>query len=840
MNMKLSKTALGFLSKQYRLVLKKCFLINLGLWTALAMPAMADGSEAYVVKEDTEIPNEIQNENPLYYSSLTVNEKANLSVTGSKIKVLSSLEVKNGATLTMKQSSIDLSSDDDYSYKNKADFDGATVYMTDSELPVDGELNIKNSEFKVAYNTGTTHDYQIEARYLTIDNSKISLSDYRPYPDNYGVTDEPSSVMAAKDTLTIKNKSDVTLNGNAILAFNGQVYVEDDDGYIHTVASDNMGIYIDDSTLTLNDNSRLSVGMDDDEGADLQQGKLSISNSEITLNDSASIAFNLNNKEETTISDTKITLNDKSSMSLNELSLVGNSVINLKDSSTLNVTNVSLGENSQILGHGNAVTFDGSVDFAGYFDPAAATVKGTLARSGYDDKITYTILGGTLTYAKDQYLYDDSSKYGLNTILFKSGTLDLANGKASTIKLAELSLSGKNDVRLDADLAGKTMDNFGQTKVAVEEGAQLNISKLNLVSDAADETTVINFTKDEDLLKATSYTGQASGLTALSPVYSYDVVYDQTSGDFTFSRNGNNPAVYAASVSAGIVASLQSNISAAAFKGLDTANVRSDSYGMSSGDLSAANNVWVSVFGLDDDVDMGVLNSVDSKTMSLVGGVNSDQTATALGNLTYGVFAGYLNGEQKYSGNKISQDGGYLGLVSEVRNHEAFVQGILNGGYMDNEAKSSFGKDSFDTYWLGVSFKAGYDYALTPSVIVEPNLYVGYTFADTEDYTSKSGARIDQDNLHLFEVAPGLKVSKDFGNEWNGFAQAKYAFVSDSGGDTNANNVSLPNVSNKDYVEYGLGVEKSLANSWSISANINRRDGGREGWNGSLTAKYEF
>lgn len=69
------------------------------------------------------------------------------------------------------------------------------------------------------------------------------------------------------------------------------------------------------------------------------------------------------------------------------------------------------------------------------------------------------------------------------------------------------------------------MDRFVGTEV--EGSANLNISKLNLISDAKSEETSIDFTKKPELLAATNYTGATSGLKALSPIYSYDVEYDK-------------------------------------------------------------------------------------------------------------------------------------------------------------------------------------------------------------------------------------------------------------------------------------------------------------------------
>ena len=62
----------------------------------------------------------------------------------------------------------------------------------------------------------------------------------------------------------------------------------------------------------------------------------------------------------------------------------------------------------------------------------------------------------------------------------------------------------------------------------------------------------------------------------------------------------------------------------------------------------------------------------------------------------------------------------------------------------------------------------------------------------------------------------------------------------DNGGDIKIDNTALPNISADDYVEYGIGVDKELGDSWNMSVSANRRDGGREGWNGNISFKYNF
>lgn len=809
--MKLSKNGIKVLTAQYRSVLKKCLLINMGLFITFSANATEFSSNNSYVLTSPESLNFSVLENVTISNSSLTDTNLNFTFKDSKnIKVENSdLETSKG-NVELTNTSFSYTCIDCYK-ENKDDPEESY-----SKYILGNDVKINNSEVTLG-EKGKTNDFaRISA------NNKLDI-----------------------------NGSTVTMLGSSALVYEG------------TDADNGTGaVNISDSNITLNDKAALWVGEPGwwlgQENSNEATAPLTISNSNITLNNDSSINF-AGNGADTIIKDgSKIIMNDNSSMKLNDLELQESKIV-MKGASELNVTDVKL-KDSSILGIGNKVFFYGKVDFSGFFDPATADVEGDLTRDGYDDEITYNLNNGTLKYANDKHLYDSSmhtheagatgrdenndnkfadGKYALNTLNLNGGILDIANGKATDIKLAKLSLSKESNIILDTDLANQTMDRFSDD-TTVDGSAKLNISKLNLVSDAQNEKTTINFTKDATLLAATNYTGATSNLKALSPIYSYDVAYDNTSGDFTFTRGSGsstddyNPAVYASSVAGYTIDFLQYNIANTAFSAM-TSNKDTVK-----GNMPKTDNIWVSVIGFDDNVDFNHFQTVDSKMMSVIGGVNSDKTSTKFGDAVYGVYAGYMNGEQKYDGNKIDQNGGYIGLSAKVQNQNTFVQAVVNGGFIKNEDKHSFGNDKFDSYWTGVALKGGYDYKLNESTTVQPNIYVGYTFVNNEDYTSKSGARIKNDNLHLWEIAPGVKVSKDFANGWNGFAQAKYAFVMDNGGDVNVDNLTLPNISAKNYVEYGVGVEKALSDSWNLSTFINRRNGGREGWNGNINFKYNF
>ena len=299
-----------------------------------------------------------------------------------------------------------------------------------------------------------------------------------------------------------------------------------------------------------------------------------------------------------------------------------------------------------------------------------------------------------------------------------------------------------------------------------------------------------------------------------------------------------NPAVYSSTTVSQNVGLLSSNINSIAFAGLSGEN--SSPQGRSGGDLPDMGNTWVKLVGFDENVDFDSFQTIDSQVFSVIGGMTTDKVNLGSSDMTFGAYAGYLNGKQKYTGNKVEQNGGYFGLSTSWTKDRIFVDGTINAGFIRNEAKHSFGTDKYNTYWTGAAAKVGYNYALTDTLTLAPSFYAGYTMVATKDYTSVSGVRIENDKTHIFEFAPGLKLSQQFNNDWTGFIQGKYAILKNHGGDVTADDIALPNISTDNYAEYGIGLDKVLTDNWTLSLTANRRDGGRQGWNGSVEFKYNF
>ena len=146
----------------------------------------------------------------------------------------------------------------------------------------------------------------------------------------------------------------------------------------------------------------------------------------------------------------------------------------------------------------NELNLAGQVELNGLLALLTANISdGNITHAYYADEIDFNLNnGGTLKYASDKYLYDATKhthnvgetrdentntfadgNYALNSINFNGGTLDIANGATSSIKLAKLNLATDSNINVDADLANETMDTISAD--TIEGNAKLNIANLN-------------------------------------------------------------------------------------------------------------------------------------------------------------------------------------------------------------------------------------------------------------------------------------------------------------------------------------------------------------------------
>ena len=521
---------------------------------------------------------------------------------------------------------------------------------------------------------------------------------------------------------------------------------------------------------------------------------------------------------------------------------------------------VTIDENITSNNIENKVVFDGkgTIIANGIFDPFTAEVNTTLVKNNYDYAITYNVnKGGVLRYTNDKYLYeqdnhDVAGNVRLNTINLYGGTLDLVNGAANTIALADFNVHKDSNLMLDVDLANATMDRISTPATTVN--GNLNITKLNLISDATGDETTINFTDDVNLKDKVQYVGDTEGLIAKSPIYRYNVDYKADNGDFSFTRKGGyegfNPAVYGSAVAMQGLYYTQLNNYNVALANVDQTMLKTkaqrnaEKYGNKyayDGDETQVFSplyvqeknagAWFKPYVSTERVNLKDGPDVDNTMYGALFGGDSDVITVGGWDTQYSVYAGYNGSHQAFDGNEIYQNGGVLGLTATAYKGNFFTALTANVGMHGANIKTDVGNNDLNTLTTGVASKTGYNWELADGkFIIQPSWMMSYTFINPfDDYTLGNGVRIKNDSLHALQLAPGLKFIGNTANGWQPYlgAQMVWNIVDDT--KVKANEVNLPETSTKAYVEYGLGVQKSAGERFTGFGQAMVRNGGRTG-----------
>lgn len=130
----------------------------------------------------------------------------------------------------------------------------------------------------------------------------------------------------------------------------------------------------------------------------------------------------------------------------------------------------------------------------------------------------------------------------------------------------------------------------------------------------------------------------------------------------------------------------------------------------------------------------------------------------------------------------------------------------------------------------GVGNKTGYNLEFKDGkFIIQPNLMLAYTFINTFDYKNSAGAKIDSDPLHAIQVAPGVKFIANTKNGWQPYIAANAVMNFMDKSRVMADNVRLPEMSIKPFVQYGVGIQKVFKDNFMAFGSAMLQSGGRNG-----------
>lgn len=208
----------------------------------------------------------------------------------------------------------------------------------------------------------------------------------------------------------------------------------------------------------------------------------------------------------------------------------------------------------------------------------------------------------------------------------------------------------------------------------------------------------------------------------------------------------------------------------------------------------------------------------------------------------HSVTTGYLgyNGSQlSYSGVDTSMNGGLIGMTETFYKGNFWTALTLSAGASVGSSSTMYGNEDFTSLLAGIGSKTGYNFEFKEGkFILQPILFMSYTFVNTFDYTNAAGVKIDADPMHAIQLNPQVRFIANLKNGWQPYASVGMVWNLLNESSVSANNVRLPEMSIKPYVEYGLGVQKRFKDKFTGFLQAMVRNGGRNGV--ALTAGFRW
>ena len=493
---------------------------------------------------------------------------------------------------------------------------------------------------------------------------------------------------------------------------------------------------------------------------------------------------------------------------------------------------------------------NGTILFNGVIDPITLTNEN--ARTIHNNQIkdvTYNLNSGMVGFTKDEYLSG-----GTNSLIMDGGLLSVSNGAVGDIALKELTLKANSNIAVDADLANSKMDTISAD--TVRGSANLNVSGINLISDATKDSTVINFVNDETLR---DHVTSSVSEVAYSPIYKYGVAYDPTQGSFEFTRgssrdyNNVNPAVMVAPVAAQLGGYFnQLNAYDQAFSNMDLTMLMTreqrqalktynkyaydgDGFGSvatSSGAIPEERaGMWARPYTSFENVRLKNGPKVSNVMYGTFFG--GDTAIKEFRNGFDGVFStyiGYNGSHQTFNGNSLWQNGGTFGLTGTLYRGNWFGGWTVATGLSGVDANTMYGSEDFGLWSIGTALKTGYNWELLDSkFIIQPHFMASYSLVDTFNYTNAAGLKIHSDPLNAVQLAPGLRFIGNLKDGWQPYLGLDFMWNIMDKTKFTAVETSLPQLSVKPYIQYGIGVQKRWGERSTGYAQAMFRNIGRNG-----------
>ena len=429
-----------------------------------------------------------------------------------------------------------------------------------------------------------------------------------------------------------------------------------------------------------------------------------------------------------------------------------------------------------------------------------------------------------------------------NTVFNDGVNFNMQNGQINDINYGNLTLNGQSNLFVDANLQSKIMDTISAN--SINGSGNLFVKSVLIEGVPEGEKITIPFA-NSTLKNYVSYQNK----TIETPIYNYFSSYDNKSGDFNFTREGFNPSILVSPVAAqlgGYLVSLETYKNA--FSNLDMVMI--ENQGVLGGfenknKIASVNNftfspllipeerrgIWFKPYSVFENVP--IKNGPDVSNVIYGGIVGGESNLIKLKNnwySLYGAYFGYNGSHQAYLGNDIYNNGGLFGLTGAVYKKNFFSIVTANVGANSAKVHTSFGSDDFNMLNTGLAQKTGFNFPiLNNRLILQPSIMASYTFINTFSFTTASNVHINTKPINALHIEPSLKFIGNFKDYLQPYLAVSFAWNLIDKAKFQANDVYLPDLSIKPYVQYGFGVQKRFKDRVTAFFEGMIRNGGRNG-----------
>ena len=496
---------------------------------------------------------------------------------------------------------------------------------------------------------------------------------------------------------------------------------------------------------------------------------------------------------------------------------------------------------------------------------------------------------------------NNTSFYMLNDIrnanvTFDNTTINAVNNQTHVYNFNTLTVNSDTNFVADVDLANAEMDRITANTYGTHQG-NLNVVGMNLLSDSTKDVTEIYFA--EQGLKDNVVNGMPTNggynlpstaqTTFYTPIYKYNAIYDNRDdggyfmfakgdkiltpsggGGITVTPTGNpsdayNPAILSSSVAsqAGANAtmnqtfnySFQNSDNFMSIPYLERVAIKtSNRYALSpTGDATdvgtfsqlfnaqnETSSTWVKPYASFENIPLKNGPKVSNITYGTLVGFDTPIKSIRHGwDRTWTGYIGYNGASQRYSGVDSTQNGGLVGGTLTLYKGNLFNATTVSTGAIVGDNRTMYGTDNYTMLMAGVGNKTGYNFEFKEGkIIIQPSMLLSYTFVNTFDYTNAAGVRIKNDPLHAIQIVPGVKFIVNTKNGWQPYIGVNMIWNLLDESKVSANDVRLPEMSIKPYVQYGVGVQKRFKDRYMAFGQAMIQNGGRNGI--SLTAGFRW